>query len=317
MKIFLQICRFLILTAAILVLLHINSKGAVRDNSLSQTRISFLSGTSFIQRASGLSYEEVSENMPVTEGDRIGTADGRMEINFGNGNYIRLDRNTKIDFTRLPRSTSSFTQIQLWSGSIIISLGTLETEKHLEIRTPDMSAYLLDKGEYRLDVEDGKKTRIQVFRGMLEAAGESESILIKKSQRATAFQGRITQSEELNAASQDNFFYWNKGREEIVRKNSSRGKPAAPAAVRPAAHRESLLKAKDYNGKPLPSRINQQKLKTGIPESPVNRLYQYISRGKTHSARSKNIKKLGPGEQTVKPPKKIRPPTKKDSKKKK
>jgi hypothetical protein len=42
--------------------------------------VSFIVGKSFIQRAADVGYEEVVLNDPVAEGDRIETADGRLEI---------------------------------------------------------------------------------------------------------------------------------------------------------------------------------------------------------------------------------------------
>ena len=55
------------------------------------------------RRASDLGYEEGALNMPISEGDRIGTTDGRVEIHLGRKNYIRLDNDTKVDILNLPK----------------------------------------------------------------------------------------------------------------------------------------------------------------------------------------------------------------------
>ncbi len=306
MKVIWKICRLLILILAVLILLNLEGISQTQKQMISQARISYLSGKSLIQHASSLLNEEAGEGMQLMEGDRIGTTDGRMEIDLGNGNCIRLDRNTKIDFTRLPRSASRFTQIRLWSGSAIIRLGFLENEKNLEISTPDVTAYFLDRGMYRLDVEEDKKTQIHVFSGLLEAAGEFDSILLKKSQSASAVQGR-TPHPAFPVGMKDDFFNWNKEREEQIRRQFSRRN-----------HHVIMTKSKGRGTsvrpkrKHLPpNRINQMTLQRIHPAYPVNRLYKYISGNKSKSIEKKNYSVILP-EQSINPPQKIRPPTKKD-----
>ena len=305
MNIILKICRFLILVAAILILLNLDAIGQSGDTLKSQAKINYLSGNGFIQHAVGLNLESACVNMPLMEGDRVGTTDGRMEIDLGNGNYIRLDKNTKIDFNRLPRSASRFTQVRLWSGSAIISLASLMREKNLELNTPDVTVYLLDQGVYRLDVDKNKETRIYVSRGLLEAAGESESILLKKGQRASAVQGRPFHTDIFASTIHDPFFNWNKSREEKVGKIES-SKISSRKQFTSIRAQERLL---------LPTRINRRNLNRIQPPSPVNRLYKYLSKNK-RPIQGKNITGAG-AEKSVSSPQKIRPPTKKESKKKK
>ncbi len=294
----------MILIAAILILLNLDAIGQSGNTLKTQAKINYLSGNGFIQHAVGLNFESACVNMPLMEGDRVGTTDGRMEIDLGNGNYIRLDKNTKIDFNRLPRSASRFTQVRLWSGSAIISLASLMREKNLELHTPDVTVYLLDRGVYRLDIEKSRETRIYVIRGLLEAAGESESILLKKDQRASAIQGRPFHTDIFASTINDPFFNWNKSREEKVGKIES--PKISQKQFTPMRADERLL---------LPTRINRRNLNRIQPESPVNRLYKYLSKNK-RPIQGKNITGAL-AEKSVSSPQKIRPPTKKESEKKK
>jgi hypothetical protein len=43
-------------------------------------RLSYINGNVYVQRAAELDYEEGIINMPITEGDRMGTTDGRAEV---------------------------------------------------------------------------------------------------------------------------------------------------------------------------------------------------------------------------------------------
>jgi hypothetical protein len=73
----------------------------------SVARVSFLQGKGFIQRAADLGYEDAVINDPVAEGDRLVTSDGRLEIQFGRLNYLRLDNDTKLDILNLPKKIVS------------------------------------------------------------------------------------------------------------------------------------------------------------------------------------------------------------------
>ena len=144
---------------------------AYTNNSLA--RLSFLTGNTYIQKAADLGYEEGVINMPITEGDRVGTTEGRAEIYIGQGNYIRLDHNTKVDFERLPSSADKLIQLQIWSGNVYLSVMNMEREKEIEVHTADVSIYVLDTGLYRIDVRPSAETEVFVFNGLVEAAGEA------------------------------------------------------------------------------------------------------------------------------------------------
>lgn len=300
MKAVIKIFRLLILILAVLILLNIDGTGGTRLQVDPKARISHLTGKSFILPAAGLEYQEAEIDMPVGEGDRIGTAAGRMEIDLGNGNYIRLNHHTRIDVTRLPRSSSRFTQLRLWAGGAIVSVESLENEKDLEINTPDVTAYFLDKGVYRLDIEEEKETRIHVFRGLLEAAGEADSILLRKSQQASAVQGRLAQAGMPTAVIQDNFYHWNRNREEQVRKHPSREEKPDMSSGNKNENRNLRM--------PLP--ISPEKSHRGFLESPLSRLYEYVSQTKIQVRLEKKTSRVIP-ESSALPPKKIRPPNKK------
>jgi len=182
-------------------------------------RLSYITGNTFIQNVSDLAYKEGIVNMPVMEGDRVGTTNGRAEIYMRNGTYLRLDNNTKIDFLNIPNQGNDMTQVRLWAGNIYFSIGKLEKEKNIEIHTSDVSFYILDRGLYRIDIKENSKTIISVFQGMVEAASESGSVLIKESQKMEIVQGNFTsRPESFSTAADDNFNRWSEYRDSQVRK---------------------------------------------------------------------------------------------------
>ena len=185
-------------------------------------RLSYINGNVYVQRATELEYEEGMVNMPVTEGDRLGTTEGRAEIFMGRGKYLRLDRNTKMDLLDLPGPASDLTGIQIWRGNIFFSILSLKKEKTIEIHTDDASLYILEAGLYRIDVR-GDETEIFVFRGLLEAAGETGSVLIREAQRLEATDGHfLGRPSRFAAVSEDSFDRWSELRDHEVRKRMAK-----------------------------------------------------------------------------------------------
>lgn len=182
-------------------------------------RLSFTTGNTYIQRAAELTYEEAEVNMPVSEGDRLGTTEGRAEIYLGRGNYLRLDENTKIDIVNLPNAGDDTIQIRISSGNVFFSVKTIAQEKNIAAHTPDVSLYVLDQGLYRLDVRD-TESEVFVFNGLIEAASSTESVLIKEAQRLEAIQGHFTsRPTRFLAVVEDSFDRWNEFRDSQVHKH--------------------------------------------------------------------------------------------------
>lgn len=186
--------------------------------SESFARLSYLSGSAYVQKGPELGFEEAVVNMPIEAGDRIGTTEGRVELYLTRKNYVRLDHNTKLDVVDLPRPGSDLTRLRLWSGNMYLSLNRLEREKAIEVHSPDASFYLLEEGLYRFDVAENSKTTIFVFAGLVEAAGEEGSLLLKSEQSVEAARGRFSSKpRRFFAVAEDAFDRWSEFRESHVR----------------------------------------------------------------------------------------------------
>ena len=189
----------------------------VKYTNESIARLSFIEGKAFVQRASDLGYEEAALNMPISEGDRIGTTDGRAEIHFGKGNYIRLDGETKLDVLNLPKKEDAITRLRVWSGNVYLVVGTLKKEKTIELHTADSSFYVLDRGIYRVNVRENRDTEIEVFEGLIEVAGEGGSTLLKSSQRLEISEGHLdSKPASFIAVANDGFDKFNESRNSVT-----------------------------------------------------------------------------------------------------
>jgi len=202
--------------------------GEVKDAKYTNdtiARLSFVEGKAFVQRASDLGYEEGALNMPITEGDRIGTSEGRVEVHFGKGNYIRLDNDTKVDVLNLPKKDDDVARLRVWSGNVFLVVGTLKKEKGIELHTADSSFYVLDRGVFRVNVRENSDTEIQVYEGLIEAAGEEGSTLLKASQKLEIAEGRFAaKPTSFIAVADDSFDRFNESRTSVTGREFAQGR---------------------------------------------------------------------------------------------
>jgi len=184
--------------------------------SHSYARLSHVVGDVFVQRAPDSENEEGTVNLPLIEGAKLGSEEGRAEIHFGRKNYIRLDHHTQIDLIKLPRKGDDSVVVHLISGSVFLRVSEMDHEKDFAVHTPDASHYILMEGLYSLSVREAGETEFQVWEGAAEAAGEERSLLIEEGQRVLAAGGKFSADPgDLLHAEGDAFLEWNHSRDEL------------------------------------------------------------------------------------------------------
>jgi len=179
----------------------------------SYTRMSYVQGDVYVQRAQDQGYEKGEINLVVVQGDKIGSRAGRLEIQLGRRNYLRLDNDTQVDLANLPGRDGDPTKLHVLAGSIFLRVQTLDREKNFEVHTPDASFYLLTAGSYRVDVRENRETEFSVLSGSAEAAGEEGSVAIEDGHRIIASNGRFTSEAVSLLARRDDFGAWNDTRD--------------------------------------------------------------------------------------------------------
>lgn len=184
--------------------------------SYSYARLSYVNGDVFIQRAGDNGFEEGDVNLPIVEGDKIGSREGRAEIHFGKKNYLRIDRQTQLDLIELPKQGSDVIQLHLLSGDIFLRINYLLKEKDFEIHTPDASFYILEEGLYRFVVRENVQTEVMVYEGSLEAAGQEGSVIVEENESLFASEGSFrSDSSDDYTEYDDSFANWSSSRDEL------------------------------------------------------------------------------------------------------
>lgn len=180
-------------------------------------RVKYTQGETYVKRSYEEGFEEAAINLPVFEKDTVGTTEGRLELYLGRLNYLRLDYDTEIEFVKVPALRTTGMTIRIKRGGIYLDIENLDYEKDVEVQTPDCGVFLLDKGLYRVNVNEGGKTEVYVYDGTAEVAGDDYSRNLRANQKVVMLNGRVRERPfYFYSSDQDEFDSWNELRNQEV-----------------------------------------------------------------------------------------------------
>ena len=162
-------------------------EGAPDDDDIRQTvaRLAYVSGdVSFARGDDPDAWQPADPNVPMTLGDRVWTAGGRLELQAHGGNVIRLAKATDLTALNLTEDTQ---QYSVSAGVASFQIRRLGDDDVFEVDTPNAAITFERTGDYRIDVREDGDTRLQVRRGRAIVAsgggqvplGEGDAILIE------------------------------------------------------------------------------------------------------------------------------------------
>ncbi len=94
-------------------------------------------------------FEKAAVDMAVNPGDEINTQKGRIEIELGEGNWIRLDQHTRVVFADIQKDSAT---LSLWEGSVYLHL----RNQAVKVRSPKDEHLFQDKGLVRIDIDQNE-----------------------------------------------------------------------------------------------------------------------------------------------------------------
>ena len=163
---------------------HIEGRVLLQDERLIEVRPSFLH---------------------MEAGQRLRTEDGRAEVLFAVGSYLRLGPHSEVEMVSAGLTSAS---VRLHRGSMIVDAHLVYDEDSLTILLGEAEVRLLKEGLYRLDALDAEDSSLTVVQGdalLVSVAAESE-VKKKRSIRfgnpdGAVFQSRFKhwQEDELSA----------------------------------------------------------------------------------------------------------------------
>ncbi|MGB9764973.1 MAG: DUF6600 domain-containing protein [Candidatus Saccharicenans sp.] len=181
----------------------------------SYARISYVQGSAQVDRGNELGIEAAEVNYALTNGDKVMTDDGLVEINFGKRNLLRLGRYSIVEIASLPSSDDENYSLYLHQGKAYLRITSSSMEKEFAVHTPDASFYILDHGLYRFEVGAQGQSGVTVLKGSLEASGQEESLVLEAGESISASDGYLEKSQ-AGESFDDELAAWNSDRDQLL-----------------------------------------------------------------------------------------------------
>jgi hypothetical protein len=155
-------------------------------------RMNFTQGSVSFQPGGEGDWVDAVPNRPLTTGDNLWVdRDSRAELHAGSTS-IRLGSETSLTFLELD---DHVLQLRLAQGSTLVRVHHLDDADTVEIDTPNLAFMVQRTGEYRVNVDPGHTTIVDVYQGRGEAVGGGNNYTIVANQEAS-FYG--DQDQQLN-----------------------------------------------------------------------------------------------------------------------
>ena len=164
--------------------------------------VSVVDGAATIERDGRI--ENAPLNMPLLGGDRLRTADGRVEVRFADGGRLALDARTSLDVL-------SEELVRLGDGRIRLSVQRAQQVSY-RVDSAVGSVRITQPGEYRIAlIQAERETQLEfaVIRGGGEIVTDQGSTPVRSGERAYASQGLLpSYAYAFNSATLDEFDRW-------------------------------------------------------------------------------------------------------------
>src|SRR5438105_190368 len=172
--------------------------------------VAFVDGAATLEREGRT--ETSALNMPLLSGDRLRTAEGRVEVLFEDGSALHLDERTTID-------VQSDDLLRLIDGRIRLSLAGPSRQIDYRIDSAAGSVHITQAGEYRIAMVHGEREtqlELAVLRGAGEIFTDQGSTPVRAGERAYASDGLAPSYPYVfNSANWDAFDRWSETRRDV------------------------------------------------------------------------------------------------------
>lgn len=173
-------------------------------------RLSFLSGSVSLQVSGDSQWSDATINYPLYTGDRIYVDQGgRAEIEFGDIT-LRLSDASDVTITNV---TDDLIQIGLSSGTVRLSVNSLDSDDSLELDTPGGPLVVNAPGTYRVSISPVRGTVVAVDHGSLTVGGGDGATDVEGG-HAVALTGQDTlEVSDVDMPPEDDFDRWGADRD--------------------------------------------------------------------------------------------------------
>src|SRR3954462_1878420 len=163
----------------------IASLSAMADSHVRIVRLSYIEGGVQISRGAGGAYEKAIVNLPITEGAKLKTSDGRAEVEFEDGSTLRIVADSTVEFSQLSlrESGAKVSDLKVTSGTAYVNFtGTKNDEFSVSFASQKIA--LTRAAHLRILIGD-EDSSVAVFKGLVQVDSPSGALEVKKNQTAS------------------------------------------------------------------------------------------------------------------------------------
>ncbi|MDH5544659.1 MAG: FecR family protein [Gammaproteobacteria bacterium] len=146
----------------------------------------------------GVTWKVANKGQKLFNGDSIQTgAKSSAIVEFDEQNFLNIGQKSLVVIRRLEKDVI----LPEKQSVVVISHGEIwgrikkkdKSSAYVEVVTPDITARIkgrqVDETEFKINVEEGKKSSVVVFDGEVEVSDGKQNIVVAKSQQLTAISG--------------------------------------------------------------------------------------------------------------------------------
>ncbi|HAS53643.1 MAG TPA: hypothetical protein DCS42_05670 [Nitrospiraceae bacterium] len=180
----------------------------IHAEGLGGIHISHLEGDVQVMSEDSGEWIPASLNMPLQEGDRLWVPEeGRAEVQFQTGTFVRLDEESVLDILRVDGSSAQF---YLAQGRAYLNFWNV-TEGFLQIDTPLASVTIATRSILMVDVADNGGTELSVLKGLIETDSRNGMTTVTAGKKLIVRDTGYTDLSSLGRS--DRWEEWNRQRD--------------------------------------------------------------------------------------------------------
>lgn len=193
---------------------------AVYADVIGTARLSLLQGDVVVQsRDTGSEWAAASINLPLLPGDKIWVPDdGRAEIQFLGGTYLRADRNTSLDIIKLKRDEEGkVIQAAMPQGRIYVNYrGSSAGNSVFQVDTHFISAMAYEKAKFDINVYENGYAEVSVTAGVVYVENQNGNTRVDAGNMISVRSDNYAELSSLRP--RDGWVKWNFSRDSFLTK---------------------------------------------------------------------------------------------------
>lgn len=165
-------------------------------------------------------WQAAQINLPIQEGFRLATGNGRAEVEFESGLIVRLAENSDMQFTQLGLQDGvRITQLNVLGGSIIVSTDGKQNDR-LSVLAPNLEVKVQHGARFRVDTTQGDSW-VTVLKGDVQVASNTGETLVNGGKTLHISAENPDQVAIELAAAPDDFDRWAADRDRVIQQGNA------------------------------------------------------------------------------------------------